>query len=172
MTGATTMRRILTTFLGAFAALVLVAGPSAAQPYPPGPNDDCATVTVVTPNARVVICGRDWSPATTVRITRRGSNQIVGSAVVQDDGTWRTEIVIPPDASDEVSFDASGTGASGESREATLRFAVQQAALRDGAEDDGAPRWVALVGAGLGILAIGGLIAVRRRDVEQRSASA
>lgn len=147
-------------------ALAILA-PAWAQPYPPGPGRQCAdpTVTLITPGARIEICGSNWSPGTTVVITPGGRGPVVSSAPVASDGTFRAQVVVPADAEDEVVFEVAGTAEDGAPRTETVEYRVQRAALTDTGDDgDGPARWLVIAGAALGAAAIGGLAWTRRRS--------
>lgn len=145
-------------------ALAILA-PAWAQPYPPGPGQ-CMdpTVTLITPGTTIHICGSNWSPGTTVRITPGTGGPVVSSAPVGSDGTFRAQVAVPADAEDEVVFEVEGTAEDGAPRAETVEYRVQRAALTDAAADgEGPARWLAIAGAALGAAAIGGLVWTRRR---------
>lgn len=158
----------------------LLAGPAAAQVYPPAPE-----ITVGTPGAVITITGTDWGPGTDVVVTYPNANgaAVTTTATVAGDGTFEAQLQLPSDAAlGETDLQVQGTGSDGEPRAQQPRILVQ-------ADTDGsAPSTVDVSGetpadptpsdrlsatganlgiglAGLALLAAGGtaLLAARRR---------
>lgn len=80
---------LITAFVG------LVALPSAAF------HTDCrVSDTTPAPGQTIGVAGRGWQPFTTVEIyfAQGGNQTLIGTATVNSEGRWSTQVTIPPSA--------------------------------------------------------------------------
>lgn len=77
---------------------VLLPGQAVAGPYPP---TQCATLAVSTTQPAagepITVTGANFTPGQTVTLELHSDPRVVGSAVVQSDGTFSTQVTIPSD---------------------------------------------------------------------------
>lgn len=170
--------------LAATAALVgMLALVALAQPYPPPEPLVEVDVTVVNPGATIRISGRNWGPGTTVEIIRpgegsaaasgsgagntsdpaRGAPMTFASVPVAEDGTFATEVTLPPDVEPgSIELRATGHDADARPQHGTVTLDVRPGTPEPATA--GVPRGAVLAGAVLLLLIAAGGAWWRRRQ--------
>lgn len=129
---------MLRTLLMAFTTVTLllgVVGPAAAQ-YPPVSDDGVViSDTTVFPGQVVTVSGSGWLPGSTVTLTLYSDPVELGTATVEDDGTFTIDVVIPEVSPGTHTLEIRGTDDSGEPRveELTIEVLAPGAGLDDAA---------------------------------------
>lgn len=162
------MRRVFV--LTAVAVLTLTALPALGQDYPPDPGAGSAALsdTAVVPGQVITVSGSGWLPGSEVTITIFSTPRQLGTATVDGDGQFSTQVTIPSDLSPgEHTLRVEGTNADNEPR--TVDVAVTVAEPGAAADPDLAVTGEGSLLAGLmgiGLLGAGGgaLVLARRRQ--------
>jgi hypothetical protein len=113
----------------AAALLTIVASPALAQ-YPPLPDDGVVVSdTTVVPGQVVTVAGSGWEPGTVVTLTLFSDPVVLGTAEVDADTSFSTEVKIPETVEPGThTLQVSGTGDDGEPRVVELTLEVLAAA--------------------------------------------
>lgn len=149
------MTRIARGIVGGVISTALLAGPALAQGYPPGAQTIEVSDSLVNPCERITVSGENLVPGTTIEITFDG--QVIGTAIVGDDGTYSTTVQIPCET-------APGTfvlSAGGVSTQITVVAAA--GGVGGGVTGADLSAGIAIM-VGLLVLGVGALVASRRRS--------
>jgi hypothetical protein len=159
------MRRTRKVLAVSVAAIMLSALPMAAQDYPPDDVLPSATTsqTTVRPGELINVDGEDWLPGSEVTIEFLSTPVLLGTANVDANGRFSTQVRIPADAvPGPHSLRMSGLGRDGLPRTISIPMTVLGIAAVPPAAAPAAPgRVSAPATAGPGVLATtGGMLAL------------
>lgn len=171
-------RRRMTVCLAVIALVAMTAAPAAAQYPPEGPTAGVGSTTVSL-GGQVTVTGSGWRAGSQVTITLLSNPRTLGTAQVDQDGTFSTTVTVPSDVPPgRHTLRLSGTGADGTPRTVDTRLQVKPAAPPDEAPPEQQPPALAATGmnsglgaaAGLGLLVAGAgaLLLARRRQARQQ----
>lgn len=170
------MRKLITVILTGVALLALAA-PAMAQ-YPPAAPVVAVSDTTVVPGQTIGVAGDGWLPGSQVTFTFFSTPVVLGTANVDANGQFTSQVTIPADATEGPhTLRTTGTDAASQPRTVDVALNVVSAAAPAGVTPaPGLPRtgsdaFGALLGAA-GLLTLGSaaLVVARRRNRAEMSA--
>lgn len=107
------MRKSLTTAIAAMALLIVAAAPALAQ-YPPDAPAVAISDTTVFPGQAFTVTSEGWQPGSEVTFTFFSDPVVLGTALVNANGAFTSQVTIPADATPGPhTLRTSGTSAAG-----------------------------------------------------------
>jgi len=129
------LKRVTGLAVAVFGVVGILAGPAAAQQYPPADNGISVSDTTPTPGQTVTVTARTFSPGADVTLTLGTDPVTLGNGPAGADGVLQTDVTIPQDTTlGEHTITASGQAPDG-TLTLTARITVVSA---DGSDAGGA----------------------------------
>jgi LPXTG-motif cell wall-anchored protein len=162
-------------------AVVSMAAPAAAQQYPPAVNSLTVSDTTPTPGQTISVEGRTFATGSTVTLTLFSDPVVLGSATADAAGVIATQVTIPTNTPlGSHTLTAEGTAPDGSPLSLSVSLTVVPAQAGGGTGGSDLPRTgsdssIPLAKLGVGLAAIGGLIAAlaaKRRKAALAAAEA